>query len=114
MTSIPQQAPPSGSGAEAAGPLQRWREQCREHRWMKCAPRAPLAIRHRSGFAAANHGQCRQPGLAADDVEPGGPVVAVLLRQGGSLLSAGVFYKKVSDYIGITTDNTTVNGRAAA
>ncbi len=31
----------------------------------------------------------------------------------GSLLSAGVFYKKVSDYIGITTDNTTVNGRAA-
>ncbi len=32
----------------------------------------------------------------------------------GSLLSAGVFYKKVSDYIGITTDATTVNGRAAS
>jgi TonB-dependent receptor len=31
----------------------------------------------------------------------------------GSLLSAGVFYKKVSDYIGITSDSTTVNGRAA-
>ena len=31
----------------------------------------------------------------------------------GSLVSAGVFYKKVSDYIGITTDHTTVNGRAA-
>jgi len=31
----------------------------------------------------------------------------------GSLVSAGMFYKKVSDYIGITTDHTTVNGRAA-
>ena len=31
----------------------------------------------------------------------------------GSLLSAGVFYKQLSNYIGITTDNTSVNGRPA-
>ena len=31
----------------------------------------------------------------------------------GALLSAGLFYKKISRYIGITGDSTTVNGRAA-
>jgi TonB-dependent receptor len=31
----------------------------------------------------------------------------------GSLLSAGMFYKKVASYIGITTDNTTIDGRPA-
>ena len=31
----------------------------------------------------------------------------------GSLLSAGAFYKKVSRYIGITTDSSTIDGRAA-
>lgn len=31
----------------------------------------------------------------------------------GSLLSAGVFYKKVASYIGIATDNTTIGGRPA-
>ncbi|GAC1610007.1 MAG: TonB-dependent receptor [Aquirhabdus sp.] len=31
----------------------------------------------------------------------------------GALLSAGVFYKKISRYIGITQDATTINGRSA-
>lgn len=31
----------------------------------------------------------------------------------GALLSAGVFYKHIGSYIGITTDNTTIDGRAA-
>ncbi|MFZ6845024.1 TonB-dependent receptor [Undibacterium sp. RuTC16W] len=31
----------------------------------------------------------------------------------GALLSAGAFYKKISRYIGITQDKTTINGRAA-
>ncbi|WP_377702663.1 TonB-dependent receptor [Pseudoduganella sp. UC29_71] len=31
----------------------------------------------------------------------------------GSLLSAGLFYKKISRYIGITGDTTTINGRSA-
>ncbi|ELX10465.1 TonB-dependent receptor [Janthinobacterium sp. HH01] len=32
----------------------------------------------------------------------------------GSLLSAGAFYKKITRYIGIVSDNTTIDGRAAA
>jgi len=31
----------------------------------------------------------------------------------GSLLSGGLFYKKIGTYIGITTDNTTIDGRQA-
>jgi len=31
----------------------------------------------------------------------------------GSLVSAGLFYKQIGSYIGITTDNTTIGGRAA-